>query len=139
MNGWQRLGIVLSVLWAMSVLGYAYFESRQVNMTPFRNYEQVPVGAWERSMTMYLVRIERSSLGASSPYSLIQKYHAATSEEERVEIRKQIDIVNQSTYSITPTSLLAELLFGPLTALWLLAYVSLAIWRWIAAGFRISR
>jgi len=135
MNGWQRIGVVVSALWCFAVIGYAGYEAHQLKMSLLKRYDTVPAGSWNRSMDMYIIEIEKTAIDTASLYDLLQKHQSSTSEQDRALLQQQMATISRDEYYISLTSLFIYIFLGPIAALWLLAYASLTLWKWIAAGF----
>ena len=107
LNGWQRIGVVLSVVWMLSVGGYGALEHVQGGEPTYYFIDAVKV---QLPQAKDLAR----------PGRLL-------SEEEflgyRVERHFRLD------------RLIAAMLV-PVVLFWVLAYVCVYVVRWIATGFR---
>jgi hypothetical protein len=44
MNGWQRIGVVISVIWNSAIFGYAAYERIEMPIPIFTEVTQQPVG-----------------------------------------------------------------------------------------------
>jgi hypothetical protein len=112
LNGWQRIGIILSVLW---VVGGGLLVRGAVKDEEYNN-------DWQESMVAQLSAADQAAVRARdlskvSDGGLDVMYAAATSVDSRINSRTAIWT------------------FGPLLLVWLLVYVVIWLTRWVRAGF----
>lgn len=112
MNGWQRIGVVLSILWVITTLSYAIYERY--------------AGDDSAKLLVEIVIIDAKT-GASRP--LPPPHDPPTwddirpvNPQERLEPR-------------LPIWRLGTVIIAPLMLGWALVYLCLFVFRWIAAGF----
>jgi len=110
LNGWQRIGAILSLLWVVSVCGYAVSEYSERGPRTAYFVEMVKVGV--------------APTGDSAD-SQTGKRRTLSFEDfvGRFEPRLMID------------RLIAAIAL-PLIAAWALVYLGIIAVRWVAAGFR---
>jgi hypothetical protein len=113
LNGWKRIGIILSVLW---VVGGGLLVRGVVKDVEYH---------WQESMVAQLSAADQAAVLARdlSKVSdggldvMYAAYAAATSVDSRINSRTAIWT------------------FGPLLLVWLLVYVVIWLTRWVRAGF----
>lgn len=101
LNGWQRIGAVLSVLWA---LGAAIYE---------RNVQVKSADA------LYLSQAQNCYIGQADPVKECL---------DKISLQGAMDAT-----AYWPD--VAFYAFGPVIAGWLVALITLSVFRWISAGF----
>lgn len=118
LNGWQRIGVVLSVLWG---IGAAYYESNAINA------RETAAISDQVELLRRICRMEQDqAITESRPFN----------RDCVEEFRKNVDdflrnpAFRESRWSIALAALV-PILFG-----WLLAYSLVGLFKWIRAGFR---
>src|SRR3990172_3396073 len=107
LNGWQRIGVVLSVVWALSIGGLGALEYAQ-----------------EGDPTHYFVDTVKLDL---PPAKDVNRPGRLLSFEEVVGYRVEHHF---------RTDRLIVVILVPVILFWAIAYVCVLVVRWVAAGFR---
>ena len=116
LTGWQRIGIVLSILWCLGVLGFAakaYYEYSQ-----------------------------EAAIEASNAECLATARKGPSAEEKEKACGTLPPRSEASAQGGAPTSPVPgflALLFFPIVVSWLLVYVGMWTTRWVRAGFSPKR
>lgn len=113
LNGWQRIGVVLSIAWLFfvcSVATYEFFFSAHTRSAVFA-YDEIPIGTvWTE---------KRDAHGAP-----IKPWEYDWAADETIPKTRRMRI-----------GLFASALFVPLVGSWLLASASTRTFKWVRAGF----
>lgn len=112
-NGWQRIGVILSLLWIIFICGYGGYE-----------YVQGPNG------THYFVEI----IKVDTPPTPANSYEKSLSGE-----RKILSFEEFAGPPPVRTFMFGRLIItiiAPLTFAWAIAYLCVIAVQWIAAGFK---
>lgn len=124
LNGWQRIGIVLSVLWLVAVLLFAAFEYNTADKYRSLSERQSQVFIYWASPVIV------------DPFELhLGENLDRFSEREQVEILRKRELVSQGLSLDVFVGWLFGWLFLPILASWVLAYVSIFVFGWVRAGF----
>jgi hypothetical protein len=121
LNGWQRIGIVASVLWA---IGGGFWG----------NNIRIHEGDWV--WQEYQFCIEHADAKAENSASSLQ----AASED----VAKKLDACDKARDKSWPAAISYHWVYGaffglvPILLGWLTAYGIIALLRWIRAGFKVS-
>jgi hypothetical protein len=133
MNGWKRLGIIASVLWAISVCSYAGYEFWQFAI-PFNsskdvswNNESSKPSADDRLLEGFRNRSEIADLNKGADDNFFVTAHSSSWS-------------NEYGYGETFTSTLNTLFYifiaGTTAFGWVLVYSILAVVKWVKEGFK---
>ncbi len=140
MNGWMRLGIVLSVCWAVFVGTLTAYEYFRFPLEPSGAYEDRPEPqVYEQAKKFYLVVVkETTGLKALSPDQreglerLIRESQTDQDRSMRIALR---DSVYYYSSGINWPLFLA-VLFLPVALGWFIVYALRFAVRWVSQGFR---
>jgi hypothetical protein len=119
LNGWQRIGIVLSVVWILSVGGRGALEYLQGSGEPYYAMRFLP--------------------------ALGEDYYFADSIQIPVPPPKDTHVGSFVTFEEARgfriehhfrIGYLVAAVFAPVVLLWLFAYLSVFVVRWVRAGFK---
>src|SRR6267378_4670029 len=99
MSGWNRLGIVVSALWGILVIGFAVYEYYRFPIEPFTTYLHRPdYWTYERAKEFYFIKItETPGIEAISraERQLYEQYiREAKNEEDRQQTIAARDLVH---------------------------------------------
>lgn len=134
MNGWQRIGILLSAIWLSCVVGYAIYERLQLPISWFGTELSNPRIGWDiAARDLYLIDI--TSRPAGDTQQAIKRVLDAKTDEER---SAAVALWNQADSPIFGTKLKTLFwwcLLAPIAGLWCLSYAAVYIWKWVWAGF----
>jgi len=115
LNGWQRIGIVLSVLWCFGVIAKTAYESNEA-----------------ASFNAYIAEC-------------CEKEKIRLSQKERntgnlITFCEATNVCTQGTMRPTVPQLLPllALLFLPIAACWLVVYIARWVAKWVREGFRVK-
>ena len=139
MNGWQRVGIVLSALWVFCVIGYAIYERYSLPIKFFDEETKEPDISWY-SKPLLFFDFGHYSVGEISPQ--LQRYWQAKTDEEKRVAQADFDRAASATRTVYETELKSFFwlcLLGPIAALWVLSYAVVYVSRWVISGFAGSR
>ena len=140
MNGWVRIGIVLTVIWALLVSGYAIYELETFPMKPFVAY-MGPLDSYylEGAEKFFFIKITTKKNGDNLT-SYEKEYfddeiRAAKTELEKLHLLEARNL-QESTSGLNGTFFI----FIILTAIlgWVICYSGVAATKWIAGGFKNS-
>lgn len=139
MSGWNRLGLVLSALWGISVIGFAVYEYYRFPIEPFTTYLHRPdYGAYERAKESYFINItETPGIEAISNAERVlwEKYiREAKDDTNRQQLIAARDLVHYSA-GVKWGPLVAAMVIPPVF-LSLLLVVAAKTVAWIAGGFK---
>ena len=130
LNGWQRLGLVLSALW-LAVIAVIGFHS-------VSDSGSVDSEAW------YALPSSAFGISVAGYNNLLRPEQCSTVHHKRPDLVPNVSDcvrgVEQTAYGEPSFGAKGLLLFGllPVFCAWLAVYLSLFAWRWIAAGFKGS-
>ncbi|OQW69223.1 MAG: hypothetical protein BVN34_06975 [Proteobacteria bacterium ST_bin12] len=138
MNGWKRIGVVLSVIWALMVITYAIYEYSKFPLEPFTTYLSPPDSVTnEQAKNFYFVVIRgESGLEAKSSAELAlyeELIRVAPTESDRQLQIAARDLTEYSSGVAWMTFLMSILL--PVGLIWGLSLAGYRILLWIRKGF----
>jgi len=110
MSGWQRIGVVISVLWLIGVPGYLYVETISAGKTIYEQCLEKPAPN--------LTRAEKHDICMKSSHDMTTGWFGHTL------IAGNFDTVA-----------LWSVILGPIVILWLVGSIIIATVRWIRRGF----
>jgi hypothetical protein len=108
LGGWQRIGIVASVLWLMAAVVFGFFEANR--WAEARFYQTIEKCSQERGRDAYLRCIDKMDEGGGRKTGLV------------IEMLEYDAVIS-----------LVPIVFG-----WMLAYAGVGVWRWVRRGFNSS-
>lgn len=114
LNGWQRIGVILSILWVIFVGGIATIE-----LIKYRDYQQIlelPIGSTHPPATIFLdwIRVE-PSVGPDDPLGILEKWE------------RTFDFLHFLLVSVIPV-----------VGGWLVVHLFVFTVSWVRAGFKLS-
>jgi hypothetical protein len=137
MNGWQRMGVVVSVLWALAVLGYAAYERSEMPIPVFSEVTRQPErGEWSVACDRVFLDCEAYSPPSNAISAYLDAYKNAKTEEEKISVSKQMP---QTTWGTSFKGLFFIVLLLPIAVLWICAYAAVFAYAWIKQGFKESQ
>jgi hypothetical protein len=127
MRGWWRIGVVLSVIWFVGFGGWLWLSSTGAYMD---------IHQWQLQDCHNLYRKEREQLQGFDPQfdqkaAKINSESKACQEEAAAHFERQMDKLFYSQ-----GGLIFAVDAGVLALVWSLAWIVVAVGRWVAAGFR---
>jgi hypothetical protein len=127
MRGWVRIGIALSVIWFFGFVGWLSLSSTGAYMD---------IHQWQLQDCYNLYGKEREQLWGFDPQfdqkaAKINSEYKACQEEAAAHFDRQM---HKLFYS--QGGLIFAVAAGVLALVWLLAWIGVAVGRWVAAGFR---
>ena len=122
LNGWQRIGVILSALWCMTIVGGAAIEHHKVGH----------LAEAEKKTSDEILLCRENAKKSATPEASKQACGLSADEFFRGQ-----DAGKRSAEPSALSSMFA-LLFLPIVAFWLLAYVLVWAVRWVIAGFRVK-
>ena len=137
LNGWQRLRVLLSGVWALCLTGYAAYEYSRFPLEPFTTYaslpEQIRYADTSRFLFIELVQTPWKD-GNPEGARIMQKTLAeAKTEQER---QLSLNVLNSYDYRSGLSSSFFVVLVSGIIAFWALCYGCVFLFRWIRAGFK---
>lgn len=117
LNGWQRIGVILSFLWASLVMAVAATESLEPKTSSLFYAER----ADKRSASVNTYRATRGLASSSRRILTDEEVFGPTRE-----------------FGFRLGTFVGALLVPPALA-WLLAYLTISVLRWVVAGFRSGK
>ena len=137
MNGWQRIGIVISALWTLSVAGYAAYERLDMPIPLFWEVTNHPErGEWSEARNKLFVDYDAHSPSSLNVGATLDAYRNAKTEAEKVAISKELTRIE---YSTSLKGVFFAVLVLPIILFWLCAYIGVFAYSWIKQGFKGSR
>ena len=141
MGGWKRIGIVLSVLWAAMVVGYAGYEYFRFPLEPFTIYLMRPdYTDYETAKGFHFIIVKETpgqeALSGAERAAYEKLIREAKSESERNSYIASRDLTQYSS-DIAWGALLASI-FIPLALAWGLFTVGIRTLAWVSKGFRVK-
>jgi|GEM_PF-6454903 len=132
LNGWQRIGVILSIAWAIAMVtatAIQYSEAESIEAELSRD--------WPTLGTKFFVRWYDAKNGSS--LSVWADKRTLTYPDARDRANLLLSQIHSGT--ITPMlgiayHRLALALFVPITLLWCFAYVVTWLYKWVRNGFR---
>jgi hypothetical protein len=134
MNGWQRLGIVLSVVWCVLVAGYAGYERSQLPVRFFGVEDNNPANGF--SIARELLFVDVNSAPAGDTGAAMKLFEDAKTDEAKKAAAMKINAANSYVFETSLKDAFWLYLLIPLVALWALAYVAFFAFRFVRAGFK---
>ena len=137
MNGWKRLGVVISGAWILLVVSYAAYEFYTFPLKPFVSYTGSTAAGYEGDRQgFWFVRAVTKS-GPESLTATERTFFEKQIKEAKTDEERQIHV---AAYNVPETSsglkpLFFALLAGPVVFAWGAAYFLLAIVKWVRGGF----
>ena len=132
MNGWQRLGIVLSALWFLSVFGYTVYERSLLPVRFFAEETEDPGYSWDFARPLFF-DLDRETAGDVS--AQVQRWHQAKTDEERNKVQADLNKAMRPVFKTSLKDFFWLCLLAPIVGLWVLTYAFLFISRWVISGF----
>lgn len=133
MNGWQRIGVVLSILWLLSVTGYAAYERSLLPIRIFGQETEDPGIDWHFAQRLLFIDIDTRSAG--NVIAQVERYRQAKTDEERKAIQANVNSALEPVYETSLKDIFWLCLLAPIAGLWILSYVAVFIARWVISGF----
>lgn len=132
MNGWGRVGLVLSIIWTAVVLGYVYLEIKSFPLDANTAYLSEPSSFTRKEAEVFFfIYIQASQRKSPAELALYKKYiEEAETEESRQEWISLRDSYRYSSAINAQLILLA--IVGPVVFVWLCVQTGL----WVLQGFR---
>lgn len=137
MNGWKRLGIVFSAIWALVVTSYAVYEYFTFPLEPFVEYMGSTADSYEGdAKKFWFIRIVKET-GGENLSSTERAYFDKLIREAKTQEEKQdlIDAKNVPSSKSGLSRMFFVALVIPLLIAWTIVYAGLATSRWVARGF----
>lgn len=110
LNGWQRIGVIISVMWAMFILGTA-------------SYQYFKVWQYERMEANCEELFDNKSADKSIPEPSLKAECLLTREK----------VAKPEVFYVLVATIL------PIISLWLLAYGVVRVTKWIINGFKSQK
>lgn len=87
MNGWQRLGVVLTAVWIGLVASYAAYERSFLPVSVFTEETEPPPDGFVASKALYFVDLNSDSRNTQVTLDAMQRQlNAKTPEEQRAAV-----------------------------------------------------
>lgn len=137
MNGWRRLGLVFSAIWALVVTSYAVYEYFTFPLKPFVEYMGSTADSYEGdAKKFWFIRIVNET-GEENHSSTELAYFDKLIREAKTQEEKQklIDAKNVPSSKSGLSGMFFVALVLPLLVAWAIAYAGLATIRWVTCGF----
>ena len=137
MNGWKRLGLVFSTIWALVVTSYAVYEYFTFPLEPFVEYMGSTGDSYEGdAKNFWFIRIVKKT-GGENLSSSERAYFDKLIREAKTQEEKQglIDAKNVPSSASGLSGIFVAALVLPLLVGWAIVYAGLATTRWVARGF----
>jgi hypothetical protein len=133
-NGWQRIGIIISILWILFIVGC--WANSYANMQDFDSltYQSFPpfdqsFNCWVYSNNNKIISIYRSGDNGLTPKDAFER-------SAQLRVDHQNGLINP-LLKIKYDQIIISIIF-PIFLFWFFSYLTVWITRWIAAGFRIK-
>ena len=136
MNGWLRMGIVLSALWLLIVGGYAAYERALLPIKIVGEETENPGPGFALARELRFVDISSGSRDVQRSIAAAQRAMGATSDRERNLARVEAQDASVLVFSTEFKEAFWLWLLIPLAAFWAAAIPSFLAWRWVVAGFK---
>lgn len=134
MNGWQRLGIVLSVVWCVLVVGYAGYERSLLPVRYFDIEDNNPGDGFNIARGLMFVDMKSASAGDTG--AAMKLFDEAKTDEAKRAAATKINAASSLVFETSLTDAFWLYLFIPLVALWALAYLAFFAFSFVRTGFK---
>lgn len=138
MSGWNRIGVVLSVIWATVIVAYSIYEYITFPIEPFISYTYRPENAiYSRANKFTFIKIREihgQQAKSAEELAIYEKYiREATTDSDR---KFMIEVRDSSEYSSgVAWSELLSAIFIPIVLAWCLVTVICRVVVWVRNGF----
>lgn len=133
MNGWQRIGVILTGLWFFAICGYAIYERSLLPIKVIGEETENPGDGWHVARELQFVEMH-----SSSPRAYIESFDrtvkAKTDEERRAAIEYHESLVS-AVYETSLKDYFWLCLLTPIVTMWILSYSAIIVFKWVALGF----
>lgn len=136
MNGWQRIGTTVAVIWILIVCSYASYERWSLPIQISGEVSQISSEAYDIEKKLWFISIQGESRDVKG---FLAQWDNVTKASPGVERQLAIDAFNHAKALVYTTSLRDTFwlfLTIPILATWLLIYLILFILKWIKDGFK---
>lgn len=142
LNGWQRIGIVLSVLWALLLATAGLTGSQFIEAIPGQDVSAPPV--MPARCTQVDPEPPAKPEAEGKRHSIFDELMQGGHHDAQGRYCTDAHFIPSESARVVRTPDQHHFLwikwlfytFGPIVAVWLLAYVLVRCFRWVAAGFR---
>lgn len=145
MNGWQRIGVVISVIWASAVSCYAVYERLQMPVPIFDVIQQPELRETSLECQKLFLECERNKDTSGDVIRYLFAVNEAKNENEKAALMKQLDAAQTKSmeiereYVTTLKGLFYAVLLLPIILGWACSYLAIFLHRWIKQGFNQSK
>ncbi|AMO23986.1 hypothetical protein GCM10027034_19070 [Ramlibacter solisilvae] len=136
LNGWQRIGIVLSVAWAVFLAGVTVVDLNSTFNEELERWKGCPrlgphhFATWEDAKTGKPITLHEDGEKRVSCFVVQQRAAALLRDAGAGLIEPRMTVMS---------SQLAFAVLVPVAAVWLLVYLVVELTRWVLDGFRKGR
>lgn len=133
MNGWKRIGVVITACWILAIVGYAGYERFQLPIKILG--EETNNGDFFSSTNLMFFRVATHSRNEDGCVKAATQLVSARTEEGRRQAIVDRDWACTSVFETFLENYFWVCLLLPIISFWALSFTAVFVCKWVVSGF----